>query len=95
MKTFFIAIFMFILGFVIWGGMWINFSLNTWYDYLLKSVWNVSELPKNATQNMKLMYEKKKAQLIKEFTEKKDQIIKQIKENIKEQLKKQIENMFN
>jgi len=94
MKTFLIAIVMFVVGFFVWGSVGVNLTLSSGYDYMVKYLWDVNALPSNATSTMKALYEKSKDQMVKDLTAKKDEIINSIKESVKEQLKKQIENIF-
>jgi len=94
MRTLLIAIVMFALWFIVGGGIWVNFSLNTAYDYMLKNMSDTAKLPQNASAKIKSIFEEKKGKMIKELEKKKDEYISQIKESIKEQLQKQIENLF-
>ena len=95
MKTFLIAIIMFVIGFFVGGGVGVNFTLNSGYDYMVNYLWDASKLPSNATASMKATFEKKKDEMIKSLNEQKDKIISDIKNSVKEQLKKQIEQIFN
>jgi len=85
---------MFIIGFFVWGTVWVNLTLSSGYDYLVKYLWNIDSVPANATSTVKTFYEKTKDQMIKDLSAKKDEIIENIKESVKEQLKKQIEQIF-
>jgi len=96
MKTFFIAIVMFILWFIIGSWVGINFTLNTWIDTIINNVWtqipkiNVDDVKKNINETIN----KKKQQIIENLQKKKDEIINKIKEDMRKKLKEQIDKIF-
>ena len=96
MRTLIIAILMFVLWFIIGGGAWINFTLNTWIDTIINNVW--TQIPKvnveDVKKNLNKKINQKKQEIITNLKKKKDEIIEKIKQDMRRKLKEEIDKMF-
>lgn len=95
MKSILIAIIFFIIGLIVWWWLWFKMSLNFSYDKMTDLIKN--DLPTSIwswTQKINLIYGKEKERIMKEISDKKQEILNNIKQQAKDYISKQIDNMF-